>query len=139
LVRPLFLFALHRSKKIIIWGTNTLHSPQRRVGFTPEPLLNKLDFAAIIIGCLPSFAVVYRSTVNSRRGYSQNYYNAHPNTHPHSKDVPLSNMSTASHTMAHGPDSTWDPENTVMSSSQEELAKPGKIAVTRSVQIEYEE
>lgn len=102
---------------------------------------NQPVFLAIIIGCLPSFTILYRSSVNSHRGFLQTYFNAntHSIAHPHGKDMPLSNTSNASRATPHGGDgATWEGQNTVISSSQEELAKPGQISVTRSVVIEFE-
>jgi hypothetical protein len=93
-------------------------------------MLTRPDFLAIIIGCLLSFTILYRTSVNSRRGFLQTYFNAntHSSAHPHGKDVPLSKMSNASRATPYGGNG-----------SQEELAKLGQISVTRSVVIEFED
>jgi hypothetical protein len=135
------------SSWLALWAMIEAAIGTSRFGLALESTLTRFNFAAIIIGCLPSFAVMYRTAMNTRSGYSQNRYyedrddhnSGHPSTDRRSKSVPLSNMSTASHTIAHGHASTWGPDNTKISSSQEELAKPGHITVTRSVQIEYEQ
>jgi hypothetical protein len=93
--------------------------------------------AAVVVGCLPSFAVFYRSARSSNRRSSPQYYENRPTEgSKKTKDsVVLTSVSRGSLSRNTQPQSAWERE--VNHSSQEELTKSNQIAMTRTIQVDY--
>lgn len=89
---------------------------------------------AVIVGCLPSFAFIYRYEKNSRRGHSHSYGNIYSSSRSKSnRDQSIQLSDKISH---NGPrpmysEAIWDGT----SLSQERLAEPGSIAVRQSLRV----
>ncbi|KAK2768273.1 hypothetical protein FQN54_000126 [Arachnomyces sp. PD_36] len=87
---------------------------------------------AVIIGCLPSFAFIYRREKNSRREYSYGNASSRSNHRRH-QSIPLSDkVSSTSRVRPLYSEAIWDGP----SLSQERLAKPGSIAVRQSLRVQ---
>lgn len=84
---------------------------------------------AVIIGCLPAFAIVYRKARSSRRGGYGSGYTAMPSSYLNPQGIPLSNtsISASKSRLAYSRNSTTP-----------SLAKPGAIEVTQSVRVAHE-